>query len=88
MGPLAGAAAAPAERKEGAAGCRGAAGVRRRLASASAMSLLCVRGECVGSGGAGGQTGVAEGPCRLPVSVEVPPFPNFTSRPCLGGRLY
>lgn len=46
MGPIAGAAAAPAERKEGAAGCGGAAEARRRLACSSAMSLLCVRGEC------------------------------------------
>lgn len=57
MGPIAGAAAAPAERKEGAAGCGGAAGVRRKLAGASAMSLLCVRGEC---GLAGKGAGVVE----------------------------
>lgn len=46
MGSIAGTAAAPAERKEGAARRSCGAGTRRRLAGASAMSLLCVRGEC------------------------------------------
>lgn len=43
MGSIAGTAAAPAERKEGAARRSCGAGARRRLAGASAMSLLCVR---------------------------------------------
>lgn len=72
MGPIAGAAAAPAERKEGAAGCGGAAGVRRRLAGASAMSLLCVRGECVESGGRG--AGVAEGSTHVSSGLGVTTF--------------
>lgn len=66
---------------------RGSCRVRRRLASASAMSLLCVRGECVDCGRVGGRRGPPKGPRKLPVGIAVPPFPNFTSRPCRGGRL-
>ena len=84
MGSIAGTAAAPAKREEGAARRSGGAGARRRIAGCSAMSLLCVRGEC---------TDGVEGPRslrdlhELPVGVGLPPFPNFTPRPCLGEPL-
>lgn len=74
--------AAPAERKEGAARLRARLEVRRRLLRASAMSLLCVRGEC-----AAGRTRGSHACPDTSGSVPEALLPNFAPRTCPGATV-